>query len=494
MCCMLGLTACASLPQPQQLNLQSDDPLTRSCAELLDSLDELVNQAKVADLGARRSEGFPYLRTNRFLASFSDELDDDLILRNAWLQEMQQLDLQGRQFELLNTSRQLLDGSGFADTAAVLEKIKQCGDHLLKVDQQYPSRMELLRSQAEVVDDYSNTKRIFGLYALTRYPFYWGVEEWQQDVKASFDVARQQNRDPSTLVYYAPPRRSVLTKYQVQQLLERANQHPLGIPQLSPAERQDLFATFAPVYEVETVGDYDRIGAPNWSMPAYPTVDIDRPVVFTRIEHTRYQQQTLLQLVYTVWMPERPRQHFLDLLGGNLDGLVWRVTLAPDGEPILYDSIHPCGCYHKFFPTARLQPLDKPGSALEWLFIPAELPALAHAERLTLSLQSRTHYLQNVWPKPAIGETETYRFADYDELRSLPTVDGGYRSLFGPDGLVAGTERRERFLFWPMGIKSAGAMRQAGSQPTAFAGRRHFDDADLIEQRFRLLPVSDTKN
>ena len=27
-------------------------------------------------------------------------------------------------------------------------------------------------------------------------------------------------------------------------------------------------------------------------------------------------------------------------------------------------------------------------------------------------------------------------------------------------------------------------MRQWGRQPTAFVGRRHFDDADLIERRF----------
>jgi hypothetical protein len=52
--------------------------------------------------------------------------------------------------------------------------------------------------------------------------------------------------------------------------------------------------------------------------------------------------------------------------------------------------------------------------------------------------------------------------------------------------LIAGTERGERFLFWPMGIASPGAMRQAGTQATAFVGRRQFDDADIVEKRFRL--------
>jgi hypothetical protein len=51
---------------------------------------------------------------------------------------------------------------------------------------------------------------------------------------------------------------------------------------------------------------------------------------------------------------------------------------------------------------------------------------------------------------------------------------------------VRGTERGERFLFWPMGIANAGAMRQWGRQATAFVGRRHFDDADLFEKRFVL--------
>jgi hypothetical protein len=35
-----------------------------------------------------------------------------------------------------------------------------------------------------------------------------------------------------------------------------------------------------------------------------------------------------------------------------------------------------------------------------------------------------------------------------------------------------------------MGISSPGSMRQSGRQPTAFIGRRHFDDADLLEKRF----------
>jgi hypothetical protein len=79
-----------------------------------------------------------------------------------------------------------------------------------------------------------------------------------------------------------------------------------------------------------------------------------------------------------------------------------------------------------------------------------------------------------------------YAMIDEGLLRALPLPGGGFRSIYGPDALVRGTERAERWLFWPMGIPSAGAMRQWGNHATAFLGRRHFDDADLIEQRFRL--------
>jgi hypothetical protein len=140
-----------------------------------------------------------------------------------------------------------------------------------------------------------------------------------------------------------------------------------------------------------------------------------------------------------------------------------------------------------FFPTPRLQSQPSPQPGIEWAFTPATLPAIAESQRLIVEVQTRTHYLRNVRPgELPVGAVTTYEFTEYDELRSLPLPQGGSRSVFGPDGLIAGSERGERFLFWPMGIASPGAMRQAGTQATAFVGRRHFDDADLLARRFSL--------
>jgi hypothetical protein len=63
----------------------------------------------------------------------------------------------------------------------------------------------------------------------------------------------------------------------------------------------------------------------------------------------------------------------------------------------------------------------------------------------------------------------------------MPAPDGAARSLYGPDGIIRQSRRAERFLFWPLGIPSAGTMRQSGMHATAFIGRRHFDAPGHLE-------------
>ena len=124
----------------------------------------------------------------------------------------------------------------------------------------------------------------------------------------------------------------------------------------------------------------------------------------------------------------------------------------------------------------------------EWLFAPAPLPGLSPGQRLVVHISSGSHAVMGLgttFGAPAAGEAR-YALMAEDQLRSLPVSRDGSasRSLYGPDGLVAGTQRGERWFFWPMGIASAGAMRQWGHHATAFVGRRHFDDVDLLHDRF----------
>lgn len=90
---------------------------------------------------------------------------------------------------------------------------------------------------------------------------------------------------------------------------------------------------------------------------------------------------------------------------------------------------------------------------------------------IIVHLTAATHYVVGLTNYQ--GETigHTYTGQDYSQLNNLPYKDG-YRNLFSSNGLVKGSKRLERFLLWPMGVPSAGAMRQKGHHLTAFVGNK----------------------
>jgi hypothetical protein len=349
-----------------------------------------------------------------------------------------------------------------------------------------PALRMLVTENARVPDDYIDLNRMVGLYPMAQPFFAAGVARWHEEAVDAFREYARKGSQKAPTMRYSPDAGKPLSQQQVAALLAEAPRDRLG--RLLPAARDldELFATFAPVFEVESGGVFDAIGALAWRDEPHPSVITARPVVYRRLAHTRYGSEVLPQLVYTAWFPERPRDSALDVLAGKLDGVVFRVTLSRDGSPLVFDSIHPCGCYHMFFPSARVRELPSPKPGDEWSFVPAPAPPFRDTQRVVLHLQSRTHYLVGIGTG-AEGASTAYAFEDEDSLRSLRLPQGGYRSIYAPDGLVAGSERPERFLFWPMGVPSAGTMRQWGHNATAFLGRRHFDDADLIERRFALV-------
>ena len=86
------------------------------------------------------------------------------------------------------------------------------------------------------------------------------------------------------------------------------------------------------MFEIETSGDYDRIGPLRWGGGEAPEVDVSRPTAYRRVAFTRYGGRILPQLVYMIWFPERPQSNALDVLSGKLDGIVFRVTLDRSGH------------------------------------------------------------------------------------------------------------------------------------------------------------------
>ncbi len=440
------------------------------CARLFRDVDARIDALGVRDAQAPRVPGFPYLRVDRATAALRDEALAARASFGVWSELMARLDRQARAAELANGE------SGDLPSAAALDA---CRYQLAVADHGEIAR---LAKAAQVPDDYSLLMRALGLYPLTRIPFAAGIRAWQDRSRAVFATPLEALPVAGRLRRYAPAAH-------MESVPSVAHSAAFGLPLLPAARLVELVRHNAPVLEVDTASDDDRIGALVWQAAEPPRlgVDVKRPVAYVRIAHTRIAGRVHLQLVYTFWFPARPPESAFDILAGRLDGLVWRVTLAEDSEPLVYDSIHPCGCYHMFFPTARVRARPQPATLDEGLFAPQTAAVPAAGERVVLRVANRTHYLQRVRFEVNAGAASIYALRDDDELRSLPLPAGGRRSAFGPDGLVPGSERSERFFFWPMGIASAGQMRQWGRHATAFVGRRHFDDPLLFDKYFEVV-------
>ena len=443
--CALAAGACTTLGPPPAAALAADE-----CTRWFAELDAAVDAVGVRDAQEERVPGFEFVRVDRLAVATRDTAAPA-----PWLERAAALDEAARDAETANLPAASLPIAGVADAAAARARSRACRASLTQRVLQDSALQRTLQARADVPDRYAVSLRALGAYPLLRWPFFAGVQAWQN---AHTQAVARWNALPPPRLRLDPP-----------------------------ADDPD-----APVFEIELRGGpdlppYDRFGVPVWGArdAAVPSLDTAQPVVYRRTTYALVGSRWLRQLVYTVWFTERPAGGAFDLLAGTLDSVIVRLTLAADGTPLMADTIHACGCWHQFYPAAGVTLREGAPGGVEWAFVPAALPALARGQRLAVRLASGTHHVTGIaLPSPLPAQRYTLR--EENGLRSLPLPGGGARSLYAADGLVRGSERAERFLFWPMGIASAGAMRQWGHHATAFVGRRHFDDPNLLDKRFVL--------
>lgn len=479
------LAGCATAPPAPP----APPDATSECRTWFAAMDAQVRAAGVADPVTARIAGYPHLRVDRLLASFAREPLDETGFA-AWVERLGRLDQQARRAELANlppAARERLAARTPHDNASVdwlLGHAAQCRERLLAEDFGTHAERLALRQAARVPDDYVAWKRVLGIYPLTSVAFQAGIRAWHREVAAEHALPANALPVRGRLVAYVPPSSRTLSQRSVADILARSRANALALAEPRFDDERALLEAFAPVWLIDTLTNDDRIGDPVVRDHPWPAIDTRVPVTYAYVSHTRFGGETLLQLNYVIWFPARPLSGEADLLGGPIDGIAWRVTLANDGSVLLADTMHNCGCYHLFYPSSRLAPRERGGEWVEAAFAPQPLPVLAAGERYALRIAAATHYVQRVLAVPAAGEGVRYALDDYDRLRAIPLTGGGHRALFRPDGIVPGSERGERALFWPMGVPEPGAMRARGRHATAFVGRRHFDDPDLIERSF----------
>ncbi|MFM9971354.1 MAG: hypothetical protein ACKVQK_23475 [Burkholderiales bacterium] len=489
LCACSGLSIYRADPVARHLS-ESPPGESARCANLFAELDDVIDQQGTRDARATRLPGYPYLRSDRLLAALVRDVRDQESL-NAWVRLAATLDEESRRNEIAQLPDAALPPTLGSNRDAIEATLRRCRVQMAGADLADIGAVARLREAAQVPAEYQHWKRALGLYPLTRIAFARGVRQWQAATEAVFNTPLANLPRRGRPVVYVPPlRRHAAGEFDA--LFGDKARNSLGLYEWDDDQREALFALYAPRILIDEATHDDRLGALEYDVEARLWVNIFRPVVYRRLTHTFMDGRWLPQFVYSFWFPARSAEPGIDLLAGKLDGLIWRVTVGSDGHPLAYDSIHPCGCYHLFFPTEAVRARPQPESLDETLFAPQSLPRIRAGESLVLHLEAGTHYLRRVSHQGVAPDAHLYEFAEDDELRSLrlPASEPGgaaRRSAFGPDGIIAGTERAERFLFWPMGVDNAGAMRQWGRHATAFVGERHFDDADLFERYFEVL-------
>jgi hypothetical protein len=500
----------------------------------------------VGDAQAVMIEGFDWLRVDRFTAALGRQ-DTVSTQPAAWLERLRELDAQARRIELANlpdervtwlasaanlktptsdAGSRLQPDDAVAARLALQTRVDSCGRASIAAIAQEPETLDRLRRSAQVPDDYVDWRRALGVYPLSALAFQAGVRREE----AAMAAAHARHADAVALDARLMVIERAPTDAQGDDGSRIANfkRDALGVPRPDDRQAIALLARHAPVIALAGRTVDDRIGTLQLDALGRSVVDTSRPAVYGRISFMHWQGEIRVQLVYTAWFPRRPPAGRADLLAGHLDGIVLRLTLDADERIDMIDSIHPCGCWHQFIPVGDWQVQPAPAPREEWAFVARRLASVPAGHRVRIRVSAGAHMLEGIdsverrqgidqsapigsvtaasiatvaetpdtslvaSSRPGAGAgagaagqgPDHYTLLPDDGLRSLALPSGGRRSLYDPRGFVPGTDRAEAWLFWPMGIADAGAMRQWGHHATAFVGRRHFDDADLLERRF----------
>ncbi|WP_426416427.1 hypothetical protein [Aestuariirhabdus sp. LZHN29] len=455
----LLLTACAAIAP-----LPSPEP--QACGERLVQLHQQATQAGIADGQELALPPYPYLRANRTLWSLLGQLDNEH-KRREWLDLSAELGAAALRSDHANLASR-------SDLRALERCLQQQAESLALVAD-WPATL----AATPYPSSYRAELQALGLYPLTKYLMRLPLQSLHNELRARYEQGPQ-----LTTRTYQPASPLSLDQDRVQRWMTSAyRESPLSLPRLSTERQTQLLNHYAPRWQIEQGGSFDRPGRPYWK-EELAMVDSQNPVTYTQAGYTRWQGQWLLQLSYLVWFSERPSTAWGDIYAGRLDGLYLRVTLDTEGKPMLLDSIHPCGCYFSVIPLRddlRLRPDAELGEP------PLLLPPLAFAagKRLQVSISSGDHMLIGAQWVDADLPGSPYLLQPQNSLRHLANGEGS-RSLYSPPyALVHGTQRQEEILLWPSGIQAPGAMRQWGHHPIAFSAMRHFDDPDLLIQLFQ---------
>ncbi len=482
------LQGCAGLAPRQKAALPGRPP---QAEQLLTELDAVVAQAGVQDASSFKVPGFPYLRTNRFLAAMKERLVGDE-QKTLWVKEMYRLDDEARKKEIQNLPEETLNvlsskAGGIPDREALLVRTSAAAAQLFDYDRTQPVFFETLRGAVAVPEEYSTSMRVFGLYPVAAIPITIGTKvaynkfrKWHQSPMADLTVEGR-------LMAFAAEGGGTNGGGKPAHLFTAARRNAFGLPDLNDEDIMALVRSYAPVIIQDVVADYDRFGEVFWN-DGTVAVDQRQPVIYYYITTSFISRIPVLQINYSLWYSERSGEKTPSYEKGPLDGLTLRISLDRNGQPLMADIMNNCGCYHFYAPPkGRVDKIVSSSNGL-YPFVPVWMPPDYPDKPLTLRVNSGWHQVEHLYASETPADAATYRLMPYDRLEALPRVDGSYESVFTAEGIMKNSPRIEPYIFFSVGIHDIGYMRQRSHHAVKMIGRAHFTDPDIFDGKFVFNP------
>lgn len=234
------------------------------------------------------------------------------------------------------------------------------------------------------------------------------------------------------------------------------------------ADRDGTLVTrHAPVFLIENPQKkLNRIGTPSASRLSDKVekvfIDPDRATIYTRVDTFAASGQTYTNLLYRVHFEQIPGGLSPYYLGkGRNVGLIVVVTLNTKDQPILYTTVHTCGCYLAFVPTAAMPaeflpaswPSDRQNVYSENL--PALFAPTSDQDTAVILIRDENHRVKDIFPSSS-KRLEHYphitaEIKPFADLEQLPldnhTSTSFYETSGSRRGYVKGSYKpRERLL------------------------------------------------
>ncbi|MBR9813686.1 hypothetical protein GYB61_07495 [bacterium] len=465
--CALVVQGCAA---PRVVNGAAMPPIAADCSVLWATWVAVRDASKRTSPWGVRNAAVPLLRGSRVLAASPAE---ETAGRRAWLAQALNMGMTGVDAEWAN----LPADKRSQLPAGLPSRLAACGERWADVVAADPAAFTAVRRALRPADNYNTWARVLGAYPLAVPFMRLGIGAWQRQATQRLESAWAP-RDARSYRAGPPP----------QALLAPLRKSAQLLPGVRPPEDAHLLALLerhAPQFVVSSSSPADHPGAIRADEAGSVSVDATQPTIYAQLGSSYVLGAPRLQLIYTIWFPERAADGWLDPYAGKLDGVIWRVTLGDDDTVLLYDSIHPCGCFHMLFPVVDVELAADNGH---------EQPVISRAVAgqreagVVVGLTAGDHQIAHVSARPAAPGAQLSSLLHWrpaTELLAIPGPGEQHVSLYDRDGMVAGSERLERFYLWPSGVPNAGAMRVWGQHATAFVGRAHFDDPYLLDRWLR---------